>query len=111
MDSRQLKQELMRIFGNQIAFNKDFDSHAALIKNIDDTLLSWCQALKRGEIRALRAPKMEDCVIFIKKIGASNRCIVIKIVNGEFKEVHLGDHAYYDRLRKIIGLKKDSIIH
>lgn len=47
-------------------------------------------------------------MVFIKKIGSSNRCIVIKIKNREFKEIHLGNHAYYDKLRKILGLKEDN---
>ena len=30
------------------------------------------------------------------------------MVYGKFKEVHLGDHADYDRLRNTLGLKKDN---
>lgn len=108
MNAEELKSKLKEIFGSQVEFNKEFDSHAETIKNIDNTLIEWCTSVKDGKIRAIRPPKLIDGVVFINKIGSSNRCIVIKITNGEFKEVHLADHAYYDKLRKIIGLKKDS---
>ncbi len=111
MNAEELKHKLKEIFGSQIIFNKEFDSHADTIKNIDRTLIEWCNLLKDGKIRAIRPPKLAESVIFIKKIGSSNRCIVVKIVNGEFKEIHLGDHAYYDKLRKLLGLKKDTKYH
>ena len=111
MSAEELKHKLREIFGNQVDFNKEFDGYAETIKNIDASLIDWCLALQAGNIRALRAPKLADGVVFIKKIGSSNRCIVIKIVNGEFKEIHLGDHAYYDKLRKVLGLKKDDKMH
>jgi hypothetical protein len=108
MNAEELKAELRKIFGSQVEFNKEFDKHADEIKNIDSTLIEWCTLVKEGKIRALRPPKLLENIVFINKIGSSSRCIVIKITNGEFKEVHLADHAYYDKLRKIIGLKKDS---
>lgn len=108
MNAEELRHRLKTIFGNQLIFNKGFDIYADSIKNIDNNLLGWCGLLKEGKIRALRAPRLEGALVFIKKIGSSNRCIVIKIVNGEFKEIHLADHDYYDRMRKILGLKKDN---
>ena len=108
MNAEELKHKLKEIFGEQIAFNKEFDIYAESIKNLDESLINWCRLLKSGEIRALRAPKLIGGIVFIKKIGSSNRCIVIKIVDGEFKEIHLADHDYYDKLRKVLGLKKDN---
>ena len=108
MSAEELKFKLMEIFGSQIIFNKEFDIYASVIKNIDTNLIGWCNLLKDGKIRAISPPKLAENIVFIKKIGSSNRCIVIKIVNGEFREVHLGDHAYYDKLRKFLGLKKDT---
>jgi hypothetical protein len=108
MNAEELKAELREIFGSQVEFNKEFDKQAEEIKNIDSTLIEWCTLVKEGKIRAIRPPKLLDGVVFINKIGSSSRCIIIKITGGEFKEVHLGDHAYCDKLRRIIGLKKDS---
>jgi len=108
MHAEELRHKLRELFGEQILFNKEFDKYALTIKNIDKNLVAWCSLVKDGRIKPVIPPKLKGNVLFIKKIGSSNRCIVIKIMNGEFKEVHLGDHAYYDRLRKVIGLKKDS---
>lgn len=108
MTAEELKTKLREIFGSQIIFNKEFDKYAGMIKNIDENLISWCQQLLKNEIIPKYPPKFKDSLIFIKKMGSANRCIVIKIKNGEFTEVHLGDHDYYDRLRKILGLKENS---
>lgn len=108
MNAEELKLKLKEIFGNQIFFNKEFDKYAQTIKNIDINLIEWCNRLKENKIIPSKAPNLLDSLVFIKKIGSSNRCIVIKLVNGEFKEIHLGDHDYYDKLRKTLGLKKDS---
>ncbi len=107
MKAEELRHELKEIFGNGIEFNKEFDNYAETIKNIDTTLIDWCNLVKEGKIKYAPSRKTKS-IVFIKKIGSSNRCIIIKIVNGEFKEVHLADHNYYDKLRKILGLKKDN---
>lgn len=109
MNVEELKQQLKGLFGEQIVFNKEFDIYAATIKNLDVNLIDWCKRVRDEDIKAQPSPKVRKILIFIKKIGSSNRCIVLKIKNGIFTEIHLGDHDYYDRLRKILGLKKDSI--
>jgi len=108
MNAEELKHRLRNIFGDKITFNKEFEIYTDSIKNIDETLIEWCSLLKEGKIRAFRAPRLIGGLVFIKKIGSSNRCIVIKIINGEFREIHLGDHTYYDNLRKRLGLKKNN---
>ena len=107
MNAEELKLKLREIFGAQIEFNKNFDKYADTIKNIDSTLIEWCNLIKEVKIKYRPAKKI-DGIIFIKKIGSSNRCIIIKIINSTFKEVHLANHIYYDRLRKELGLKKDN---
>lgn len=108
MDAEQLKNKIRELLGQNISFNKEFDTCAENIKNIEDNLIEWCARLKKGDIEFKPSPKRDDCIVFIKKIGSSNRCIIIKIKNGVFVEFHLGDHAYYDKLRKELGLKSDS---
>jgi hypothetical protein len=108
MNAEELKRKIKEIFGEQITFNKEFKTLAEDIKNVDENLINWCQRITERKIKPVTASVLGEKIVFIKKIGSSNRCIVIKIINGEFKEVHLGDHAYYDKLRKTLGLKKSS---
>lgn len=108
MNVEELKFKLKEIFGEQIIFNKEFDEYAERIKNIDANLIGWCLLIKEEKIRAVPTSKILDTVVFIKKIGSANRCLILKIKNGIFTEVHLGDHTYYDHLRKILGIKQSS---
>ncbi len=109
MNVEELKQQLKVLFGEQIVFNKEFNVYATTIKNLDVNLIDWCRKVKDEEIKAEPSPTIRKILVFIKKIGSSNRCIVLKIKNGIFTEIHLGDHDYYGRLRKVLGLKKDSV--
>lgn len=108
MSAEGLKEKIKEIFGAQVVFNKAFDDYAKIIKNLDPTLVEWCFSLKAGKIIPARPPKLPGHLVFVRKMGSSNRCLVIKVVNGEFKEVHLANHKYYDALRKKLGLKEDS---
>lgn len=85
-----------------------FGKYALTIKNLETNLLDWRINVRDDEIKLNFPKKLDDGIIFIKKIGSSNRCTIIKIKNGKFKEIHLGDHDYYDDLRKKLGLKQDS---
>jgi hypothetical protein len=108
MNVEKLKLEIRKLFGEQIEFNKEFIFHAEQIKNIEENFLEWCKLVKEKQIKPISKSVLKENVVFIKKIGGSTRCIIIKIINGEFKEVHLGDHRYYDSLTKKLGLKKSS---
>lgn len=108
MNAEELKQKIREIFGLQVRFNKEFDAYAGSIKNIDDNLISWCVSIKEGRIQPITKSILGNSIVFIKKIGSSNRCIIIKIKMGEFREVHLGDHDYYDELTARLGLKKSG---
>ena len=108
MNVEQLKFKLKELLGAQITFNRNFDNYIKRIKNIDYNLIKWCTKLKNKEISPKPAPNLENGIVFIKKIGSSNRCVIIKIINEEFKEIHLADHDYYNKLRKKLGLKKSS---
>ncbi len=108
MNVDELKFKLKELFGSQVVFNKDFDYFAQTLKHLDVNLIEWCQQVKDQEIKATFPEKFKDGLVFIKKIGSSNRCLVMKIKNGEFKEIHLGDHDYYNKLTKALGLKKSS---
>ncbi len=108
MNAEEIKAKLRSILGEQITFNKNFEEYAENIKNIDFTLIEWFDQVKAGEVKPSMPSRLKDSIVFIRKIGSSNRCIVIKIKNGIFTEVHLGDHRYYDDIRKKLGLKESS---
>lgn len=107
MNADELKHKLKEIFGDQIIFNRDFDKYANLIKNVGQ-FIGWCILVKEEKVRAFRASRNDDCVVFIKKLGSMSGCLILKIKNGAVQEIHLGNHRYYDEVRKDLGLKKDS---
>lgn len=108
MNAEELRKQLREVFGAQITFNKNFDLYAMELKErMQDEFLTWCKAIKENEIAPLRSRK-NKVLVFVRKIGSTNRCIVIKIVNDNFKEVHLADHDYYNSIMQNLGLKKSS---
>jgi len=109
MNAEEIKKQLQEIFGKQLIFNKDFDIYAKELKeNMQENLVEWCRQLKDREIRPLQSKTKKEVFVFVKRIGSTNRCIVLKIVNDDFKEIHLADHDYYNHIMKNLGLKKSS---
>lgn len=108
MDAEELKHRMREILGEQLIFNKEFDELAESIKNLDDDFLSWCVLVKEGKIRTIAKTILGSNIVFIKKIGSSNRCLIIKIKNDGFTEVHLGDHKYYNEITRRLGLKQSG---
>lgn len=108
MNAEELKAKLREIFGEQIVFNSKFEDYVPLIKNIDPNFIDWCCRIKDGKIPSIPTSRVLDTVVYIKKIGSSNRCLIIKIKNGVFSEAHLGDHAYYNKIRRNLGIKRGS---
>jgi hypothetical protein len=108
MNAEDLKSELKELFGDNVIFNEEFDYYTEDIKNVSMILLDWCKLIKERKVPPISKSILKDQVVFIRKIGSSNRCIIIKIKNGEFKEIHLADHAYYDKKMKELGLKRSS---
>lgn len=108
MNVTELRNKLKEIFGEEVKFNPNFDDFAKVIKNIDSNLVEWCQAIKEGKIIPVKPSRLPDHLVFIKRIGSSNRCLIIKIKNDGFKEIHLGDHKYYNEITRRLGLKQSS---
>lgn len=104
MNVEQLKKEIRKILGDQVRFNDDFKKLALQIKNQESVLLSWCVDVANKKISPKIPKNNKDVIVFIKKIGSSNRCVVLKLKDEEFIECHLGNHKYYDYLRKQIGV-------
>jgi hypothetical protein len=100
----ELKIKLMKILGKNIKFNKEFKRYAEQLNNYEKILISWCLDISKKKVIPIISKNNKNLIIFIKKIGSSNRCVVLKQKSGIFTECHLGDHKYYDYLRKQIGL-------
>src|SRR3989344_6775099 len=100
MNAEELKHKIQDIFGKQVLFNSEFDYYAEAIKNIEDNLLLWCRLIKERKIKPISKSILGSKVVFIKKMGSSNRCIIIKLRNDGVQEVHLGNHDYYNQLTK-----------
>ena len=111
MNAKELRNELINIFGNNIVFNKEFDYYAEQLKEeMQIKLLEWCKKCKQDLFRGHTPlkPHLKDLYVFFKKIGNKIRTILIKIKNADFIEIHLSDHKYYDEKRKEFGFKKSS---
>ncbi len=83
MNAEELKHKIKAIFGEQINFNKEFDLLAEEIKNIDSSLLSWCEQVRDKKILPVTGSVLGDKIAFIKKIGSSNRCIILNGQNNQ----------------------------
>jgi len=111
MVSKELRQKLIKIFGEQIKFNKEFDSYASRLKEgmISD-LIEWCINCKERKVDGSQ-PKREEfkhLFVFFRKIGSNVRVTIIKIKNNDFIEIRLENHKSYDDTRIQFGYKKSS---
>lgn len=111
MESEELKQKLLEVFGIQLGFNKDFDKYASLLKEgmIAD-LYNWCRDCKDKKIIGSepKNQKFRHLFVFFRKIGDSTRCTLVKIKNSDFIEIYLTGHKEYDDLRLEFGYKRSS---
>ena len=107
----ELKQKLHEIFGDQIKFNKDFDSYAGKLKEgMLSDFITWCencsQERELGSVPKKR--KYKHLYIFFRKIASDTRAILIKEQNSDFIEIILDSHKTYDDTRLRLGYKKSS---
>jgi|SRR3989344_4225939 len=111
MEVQEVKNQLLRIFGNQIKFNKQFDDFVIKLKEgmIKD-LIDWCIRCKENKELGSVPPKKEykNLYVFFRKIASDVRMVLIKEQNSNFIEIILDDHKYYDDTRLRLGYKKSS---
>lgn len=111
MEPKEVKQLLLEIFGMQIKFNKEFDTHIPQLKEgmISD-FIEWCRGCKEDkEIGSVPSKKeYKHFYVFFRKIGSNVRVTLIKEQNKEFVEIKLEDHKGYDMTRQSLGYKKSS---
>jgi hypothetical protein len=106
-----VRQKLIRIFGSQMKFNKDFDSYAARLKEgMLDDFIQWCIRCKENkELGSVPSRKeFKNLYVFFRKIASDVRVTLIKEQNSDFIEIILDGHKVYDDMRLKFGYKKSS---
>ncbi len=88
------------------------DTKAEKIYNwIEEVLKKNIQPILVGSKKQYKAWKISELLTFrypfrIEK--TEYRILFVKVKNSLYIEFHLGDHAYYDNVRKELDLKKSS---
>ena len=97
-------KEFVKSYLGEIAYEKHFDKTFSAFGEGDIGELKKF-ILDCKEKRARPAVTASQELAFVKRLGASKRAIILKVKNGDFKEIFLGEHKYYDYYRKKIGLE------
>lgn len=105
----------------QLEFLGDnFDQIVALLTNTKATkICAWLGEVLKKEIqpitigsdKAYKDWKMNQLLVFRYPMTIGNneyRILFVKVKNSFYIEFHLGDHKYYDKVRKRMDLKKTS---
>lgn len=111
MEGKEVRQNLSKIFGSQIKFNKEFDSLIARLKGgMVNDLIDWCKRCKEEKELGSVPQKKEfkNLYVFFRKIASVVRVTLIKEQNKDFIEIRLEDHKAYDETRLKLGYKKSS---
>ncbi len=111
MDIQEVKKQIIRIFGIQLKFNKEFDDYALKLKEgmISD-LIDWCRRCKENKELGSVPPRKEfkNLYVFFRKIASDIRVVLIKEQNSDFIEIILDNHKCYDDNRMKFGYKTSS---
>lgn len=111
MESKEVRQKLLELFGTQIKFNKEFDKHVDKLKEgMLFEFVDWCKKCKENNELGSVPKKREykHLYVFFRKIASGIRATLIKEQNSEFIEIKLEDHKSYDDTRMLLGYKKSS---
>ncbi|MBI4159511.1 hypothetical protein HY500_04630 [Candidatus Woesearchaeota archaeon] len=99
---------------------KNFDQIANLLtdtkaekifKWVEDVVKSKIQPILVGSKKPYKEWTVSELLTFRYPFSIGNteyRIIFVKVKNSIYIEFHLGDHNYYDKVRKELGLKKSS---
>ena len=111
MNADQAKQKLLKLFGSQIKFNKDYDKiYLNLKENMQLDFIEWCTRCYNNKELGSVPPKKEfrNLYVFFRKIGSGVRAVLIKEQNSLFIQLILTNHKSYDDVRVKLGYKKSS---
>jgi len=77
----------------------------------EDVVKSNIQPIVVGSKRPYKEWKVSELLTFCYPFSIGNtdyRIIFVKVKNSIYIEFHLGDHKYYDKVRKDLDLKKSN---
>ena len=111
MEGKEARQKLLRTFGNQIRFNREFDDNIIRLREgMAEELIEWCKGCKENKELGSVPPRKEfkHLYVFFRKIASDVRVTLVKEQNKDFIEIMLEDHKGYDDTRIKFGYKKSS---
>ena len=121
VDPEQFKSKIRELIyqDHEIEFlGKNFDKIVGLLTDIKtEKIYQWIQKVLEEEIqpiligskRLYKDWTINQLLIFRYPLNVNNteyRIMFVKIKNSFYVEFHLGDHNYYDSVRKQLDLKK-----
>ena len=119
VNSEDFKTNIRNIVSQdyELAFlGDDFDKTAEMISETKaEKIYDWVKSVINDKITPLlrksnkkyKDNSISDLMSFRKELkisGNEHRIMLIKIKNAHYIEFHLGQHKYYDALRKSLGL-------
>ena len=111
MEGKEVRKQLLNIFGQQLKFNKEFDKYAEQLKEgMLQDFLAWCIECKNGLADMSTPPKKKyrHLLVFFRKIASDIRVTLVKEKNADFIEIILSGHKHYDDTRMEFGYKRSS---
>lgn len=78
---------------------------------LEEVLKKEIQPITIGSDKTYKEWKMNQLLVFRHPMTIANgeyRILFVKVKNSCYIEFHLGDHKYYDKVRKNMDLKKTS---
>ena len=123
VDSEEFKNKIESIISQDYKveyLGKDFDQ---IVKNLTDIkaekIYKWIEDVVTREIQPIligsKKPykkwRINQLLTFRYPFNVDNveyRILFVKVKNSIYIEFHLGDHKYYDKVRKDLDLKKGS---
>lgn len=115
----KLKELLLQNY--QIEFlGKNFDQIVALLSEtkaeriyqwVSDIVSTKIQPITIGSKNSYKEWSINQLLVFRYPFNINNveyRILLVKVKNAVYIEFHLGDHKYYDKVRKDLNLKHTS---
>ena len=122
VESQIFKEEIRKIVSQDYKLEflgDDFDKIASFVSEsraksiyswIQRVLIKEIQPITIGSKRQYKDWKINDLMTFRYPFQIGNteyRILFVKVKNQVYIEFHLGDHNYYDKIRKDLGIKKN----
>lgn len=121
--SEEFKQKIEQILSQEYKvefLGNNFDETVSLLTDIkankiyewiDKVLNKTIQPIFVGSDKKYKNWKINELLTFRYPFSISNteyRILFVKVKNSIYIEFHLGDHKYYDKVRKDLDLKKNN---